>query len=70
MNPASQTSAPLGDERPAIEPYVWNIAGVVILGMVMSILDTTIVNVALDTLGRRRLAGVDVSHDPDVAGVF
>jgi EmrB/QacA subfamily drug resistance transporter len=35
-----------------IEPYVWKIAGVVILGMTMSILDTTIVNVALDTLGR------------------
>ena len=31
---------------------MWKIAGVVILGMVMSILDTTIVNVALDTLGR------------------
>jgi EmrB/QacA subfamily drug resistance transporter len=35
-----------------IEPYVWKIAGVVILGMTMSILDTTIVNVALDTLGK------------------
>jgi EmrB/QacA subfamily drug resistance transporter len=35
-----------------IEPHVWRITGVVILGMVMSILDTTIVNVALDTLGR------------------
>src|SRR6201992_4215202 len=35
-----------------IEPYVWKIAGVVILGMMMSILDTTIVNVALDPLGR------------------
>ena len=35
-----------------IEPYVWRITGVVILGMIMSILDTTIVNVALDTLGR------------------
>jgi MFS family permease len=34
-----------------IEPYVWRIAGVVILGMIMSILDTTIVNVALRTLG-------------------
>ncbi len=33
-----------------IEPYVWKIAGVVILGMIMSILDTTIVNVALPTL--------------------
>ena len=37
------------DDR--IEPYVWKIAGVVILGMIMSILDTTIVNVALRTLG-------------------
>jgi EmrB/QacA subfamily drug resistance transporter len=34
-----------------IEPHVWKIAGVVILGMIMSILDTTIVNVALHTLG-------------------
>jgi len=33
-----------------IEPYVWKVAGVVILGMIMSILDTTIVNVALRTL--------------------
>ncbi len=33
-----------------IEPYVWKVAGVVILGMIMSILDTTIVNVALHTL--------------------
>ena len=49
---ASQPDAPVANERAAIEPYVWKIAGVVILGMVMSILDTTIVNVALDTLGR------------------
>jgi EmrB/QacA subfamily drug resistance transporter len=35
-----------------IEPYVWKITGVVILGMIMSILDTTIVNVALDDLSR------------------
>jgi EmrB/QacA subfamily drug resistance transporter len=35
-----------------IEAYVWRIAAVVILGMIMSILDTTIVNVALDTLSR------------------
>ena len=35
-----------------IEPYVWWICGVVILGSAMSILDTTIVNVALATLGR------------------
>src|SRR5260370_34644722 len=34
-----------------IERQVWTIAGVVILGMIMSILDTTIVNVSLRTLG-------------------
>ncbi|HUH80070.1 MAG TPA: DHA2 family efflux MFS transporter permease subunit [Solirubrobacteraceae bacterium] len=51
MSAASQTGAPVADERARIEPYVWRIAGVVILGMVMSILDTTIVNVALHTLG-------------------
>jgi EmrB/QacA subfamily drug resistance transporter len=34
-----------------IERHVWVISGVVILGMIMSILDTTIVNVALRTLG-------------------
>src|SRR4051794_21596261 len=35
-----------------IEPHVWRIAIVVILGAVMSVLDTTVVNVALDTLAR------------------
>jgi EmrB/QacA subfamily drug resistance transporter len=35
-----------------IEPWVWRIAGIVIVGSIMSILDTTIVNVALDRLGR------------------
>ena len=38
------------DER--IPTYVWRICGVVILGMIMSILDTTIVNVALVTIRR------------------
>ena len=51
----SSASAPEPAASPAasdrIEPYVWKIAGVVILGMIMSILDTTIVNVALHTLG-------------------
>jgi EmrB/QacA subfamily drug resistance transporter len=47
---SSNDSSAAADAR--IEPYVWKIAGVVILGMTMSILDTTIVNVALDTLGR------------------
>src|ERR1700726_1423574 len=35
-----------------IEAHVWVISGVVILGMIMTILDTTIVNVALHTLGK------------------
>ena len=51
---SSPTTAPDPGFHPEasdrIEPYVWKIAGVVILGMIMSILDTTIVNVALHTL--------------------
>ncbi len=43
-------NSPAATDR--IERHVWIVAGVVILGMIMSILDTTIVNVALDTLGR------------------
>ena len=35
-----------------IDNYVWRVSAVVIIGSIMSILDTTIVNVALDTLGR------------------
>src|SRR5579862_8069073 len=35
-----------------VDPHLWRIAFVVVLGSIMSILDTTIVNVALDTLGR------------------
>ena len=35
-----------------IDAYVWRISAVVIVGSIMSILDTTIVNVALHTLGR------------------
>jgi EmrB/QacA subfamily drug resistance transporter len=52
MSSASTTepaAGPAASDR--VEPYVWRIAGVVILGMIMSILDTTIVNVALRTLG-------------------
>jgi EmrB/QacA subfamily drug resistance transporter len=40
----------MNDDR--IPAYVWRVCAVVILGSMMSILDTTIVNVALDTLGR------------------
>jgi EmrB/QacA subfamily drug resistance transporter len=41
-------------DRPTdrIDVYVWRISAVVIIGAIMSILDTTIVNVALATLGR------------------
>ena len=42
-----------------IEAQVWRIAAVVILGTIMSVLDTTIVNVALDTLGHDLNASVD-----------
>jgi EmrB/QacA subfamily drug resistance transporter len=36
-----------------IDAHVWRLSGVVLLGTVMSILDTTIVNVALATLGHQ-----------------
>jgi EmrB/QacA subfamily drug resistance transporter len=42
-----------------IENHVWRIAAVVVLGTIMSVLDTTIVNVALDTLGHDLNASVD-----------
>jgi EmrB/QacA subfamily drug resistance transporter len=35
-----------------ISAHVWRVSAVVVLGSIMSILDTTIVNVALDTLSR------------------
>src|SRR5258708_33026451 len=45
------SSATTAKPAPAkIERHVWVVSGVVILGMIMSILDTTIVNVALRTL--------------------
>ena len=44
------TTAPA--PRAPIEPHVKRIAVVIVLGAIMSVLDTTIVNVALDTLSR------------------
>src|SRR6202045_558532 len=41
----------MSSESDKIPAYVWRISFVVIVGSIMSILDTTIVNVALDTLG-------------------
>ena len=54
---APTTTSPAAGERVSYEAghiprHVWVICGVVILGMMMSILDTTIVNVALDTLSK------------------
>jgi EmrB/QacA subfamily drug resistance transporter len=40
------------EQQDTISAHVWRIAAVVVIGSIMSILDTTIVNVALDTLHR------------------
>ena len=50
------TTAPTSDK---IDAYVWRISAVVIVGSIMSILDTTIVNVALATLGRELHSTID-----------
>ncbi|HEX4307445.1 MAG TPA: DHA2 family efflux MFS transporter permease subunit [Solirubrobacterales bacterium] len=42
-----------------IEAHVWRIAAVIVLGTIMSVLDTTIVNVALNDLGQDLNASVD-----------
>src|SRR5437588_1914422 len=47
---------PTAEDR--IDAYVWRISAVVIVGSIMSILDTTIVNVALETLGRELHASI------------
>lgn len=39
--------------RAPLDPMVWRIGAVTVLGSVMSVLDTTIVNVALDPLGEQ-----------------
>ncbi|HEV3055801.1 MAG TPA: MFS transporter, partial [Solirubrobacteraceae bacterium] len=39
-----------------LDPFIWRVGVVVVIGSVMSILDTTIVNVALKTLGREQHA--------------
>ena len=51
-------SAAAPEAEDHLNPYVWRIAPVIVLGTIMSILDTTIVNVALDTLGRELHAGL------------
>jgi len=51
--------APATSDSDRIGAYVWRISAVVVLGSIMSILDTTIVNVALDTLSRDLHATID-----------
>jgi EmrB/QacA subfamily drug resistance transporter len=41
---------PETEQLERIDPWIWRVAAVVVLGSIMSILDTTIVNVALQTL--------------------
>jgi len=47
---AARERLPVTDTSERIDPFVWRVAVVVVLGSIMSILDTTIVNVALETL--------------------
>jgi EmrB/QacA subfamily drug resistance transporter len=49
MEPMAETSAPSAQPE-ALDRETWIVAGVVMLGAVMSILDTTVVNVAIDHL--------------------
>src|SRR5215469_10210136 len=44
---------------PRISADVWRVAIVVILGMIMSVLDTTIINVALQSLAKDLHTGLD-----------
>jgi EmrB/QacA subfamily drug resistance transporter len=53
----SSTSVSTDSDR--IDAYIWRISAVVVLGSIMSILDTTIVNVALDTLSRELHSTID-----------
>ncbi|HLN18439.1 MAG TPA: MDR family MFS transporter [Acidimicrobiales bacterium] len=50
--PPTPSGAPVQSAKELLDPALRRLAVVVVLGMIMSILDTTIVNVALDTLAR------------------
>jgi EmrB/QacA subfamily drug resistance transporter len=56
---ASSPPPPHAAAAPRIEPHVWRIAIVVILGAIMSVLDTTIVNVALNDLSTHLHSSLD-----------
>jgi EmrB/QacA subfamily drug resistance transporter len=49
----------MSDQRGPISAHVWRVSAVVMIGSIMSILDTTIVNVALATLARELHATID-----------
>jgi EmrB/QacA subfamily drug resistance transporter len=49
---ATVSDAPAPEKQPTFTPALKRLSAVVILGTVLTILDTTIVNVAIDTLGR------------------
>jgi EmrB/QacA subfamily drug resistance transporter len=48
----------VNDQQNTISRHVWRISAVVVIGSIMSILDTTIVNVALATLSRELHASI------------
>lgn len=48
----------VAQEREPIAPLVWKISGVVMLGPLMTSIDTTVVNVSLSALGRELHAGL------------
>src|ERR1700741_937818 len=50
---------PTGPGSGRIDAFVWRVSAVVVIGSIMSILDTTIVNVALDTLSRELHSTID-----------
>jgi EmrB/QacA subfamily drug resistance transporter len=52
-------TAAVNEEADRIGRHIWSVAAVVLVGSVMSILDTTIVNVALATLARELHATID-----------
>ncbi|MDO8210582.1 DHA2 family efflux MFS transporter permease subunit [Conexibacter sp. CPCC 206217] len=54
--PSSPTAPP---KREPIPSHIWPIALVIVLGMIMSVLDTTIVNVALDDLSTELHASLE-----------
>jgi EmrB/QacA subfamily drug resistance transporter len=47
------------DEQDTISAHVWRVSAVVVIGSIMSILDTTIVNVALATLSHKLHSSID-----------